>query len=187
MKAKAFDTRLFKRILQYTKPYKSRMYGVILFAVLLSIFAALRPYLLKQTVDGYIKTQDKLGLLNYIILMAVVLILEVLSNFFFTFWANWLGQDIVKDIRIKLFKHMLSFKMKYYEDLKYTDISESLAMSFDTMMGLIGGQFGLYMGASFLSFVEIFEMFINLGRLFIKYRNKKRVVKLQVLTKMGKF
>nr|WP_315223719.1 ABC transporter ATP-binding protein [uncultured Flavobacterium sp.] len=115
MKAKAFDTRLFKRILQYTKPYKWRYYGVIAFAVSLSVFAALRPYLLKQTVDGYIKTHDKHGLLMYIILMGVVLLCEVFSQFYFVYWANWLGQDIVKDIRTKLFKHILSFRMKYFD------------------------------------------------------------------------
>ncbi|SHM09842.1 ABC transporter ATP-binding protein [Flavobacterium saccharophilum] len=115
MKAKAFDTGLFKRILTYTKPYKWRYYGVIIFAVSLSIFAALRPYLLKQTVDGYIKTHDKYGLLMYIILMGLVLIMEVFSQFYFVYWANWLGQDIVKDIRTKLFKHILSFRMKYFD------------------------------------------------------------------------
>jgi ATP-binding cassette subfamily B multidrug efflux pump len=115
MKAKAFDTIVFKRILKYAKPYKWRFNSVILFAIFLSIFAALRPYLLKLTVDDYIKTNDKLGLLWYVSLMGVVLLLEVISNFFFVYWANWLGQDIVKDVRVKLFKHMLSFKMKYYD------------------------------------------------------------------------
>jgi len=115
MKAKAFDTGLFKRILTYTKPYKWRYYGVIVFAVSLSVFAALRPYLLKQTVDGYIKTHDKEGLLMYIILMGIVLLMEVFSQFYFVYWANWLGQDIVKDIRTKLFKHILSFRMKYFD------------------------------------------------------------------------
>ncbi|RZJ55687.1 MAG: ABC transporter ATP-binding protein [Flavobacterium sp.] len=115
MKAKAFDTRLFKRILKYTKPYKWRYYGVIIFAISLSVFAALRPYLLKQTVDGYIKTHDKEGLLMYIILMGGVLLMEVFSQFYFVYWANWLGQDIVKDIRTKLFKHILSFRMKYFD------------------------------------------------------------------------
>jgi ATP-binding cassette, subfamily B, multidrug efflux pump len=117
MKAKAFDTRLFKRILQYTKPYQFRFNGVIIFAISLSIFAALRPYLLKQTVDEYIKTQDKFGLLMYVTLMGFVLLLEVFSQFFFVFWANWLGQDIVKDIRNKMFKHILSFKMKYFDNV----------------------------------------------------------------------
>jgi len=115
MKAKAFDTRLFKRILTYTKPYQWRFNGVIIFAVSLSVFAALRPYLLKQTVDSYIQPKDQNGLLVYISLMGIVLILEVLSQFFFVYWANWLGQDIVKDIRVKLFKHILSFRMKYFD------------------------------------------------------------------------
>jgi ATP-binding cassette, subfamily B, multidrug efflux pump len=115
MKAKAFDTQLFKRILKYTKPYQWRFNAVIIFAISLSIFAALRPYLLKETVDSYIQPKDQNGLLIYITLMGVVLLFEVLSQFFFVYWANWLGQDIVKDIRVKLFKHILSFRMKYFD------------------------------------------------------------------------
>ncbi|MBF6608246.1 MAG: ABC transporter ATP-binding protein [Flavobacterium sp.] len=115
MKAKAFDTRLFKRILQYTKPYKRRFNGVVLFAILLSLFAALRPYLLKQTVDSYIAPGDPQGLLLFITLMGVVMLCEVLSQFYFVYWANWLGQDIIKDIRIKLFQHMLAFRMRYFD------------------------------------------------------------------------
>ncbi len=115
MKAKAFDTRLFKRILKYTKPYQLRFRGVIVYAISLSVFAALRPYLLKQTVDGYIKTHDQQGLLLYIAFMGIVLLAEVFSQYYFVYWANWLGQDIVKDIRTKLFKHLLSFRMKYFD------------------------------------------------------------------------
>ncbi len=115
MKAKAFDKRLFKRILHYTKPYQWRFNGVVLFAISLSIFSALRPYLLKQTVDSYIQKEDASGLLFYICLMGIVLLLEVFSQFYFVYWANWLGQDIVKDIRIKLFRHILSFRMKYFD------------------------------------------------------------------------
>ena len=116
MQAKAFDTHLFKRILKYTKPYKWRFNGVILFAISLSVFAALRPYLLKQTVDEYINPKDEQGLLFYVTIMGIVLLLEVFSQFYFVYWANWLGQDIIKDIRTKLFKHMLSFRMKYFDN-----------------------------------------------------------------------
>lgn len=116
MKAKAFDIRLFKRILKYTKPYKTVFYGVITAAVLLAVFASLRPYLLKQTVDHYIKPHDQNGLLLYVSLMGVVLLLEGVFQFFFVFWANLLGQNIIKDIRTKLFKHMLSFRMKYFDN-----------------------------------------------------------------------
>jgi ABC-type multidrug transport system fused ATPase/permease subunit len=116
MQAKAFDTHLFKRILKYTKPYKFRYYGVILFAILLSFFAALRPFLLQITVDNYIKTASKTGLFIYALIMGIALLLEVISQFFFVYWANWLGQDIIKDIRIKLFQHMLTFRMKYFDN-----------------------------------------------------------------------
>ena len=145
MKATAFNTTVFKRILEYAKPYKMRFNGVILFAIFLSIFAALRPYLLKLTVDDYIKTYDKNGLLWYVTLMGIVLILEVLSNFFFVYWANWLGQDIVKDVRVKLFKHMLSFRMKYYDTAPVGQLitrsvsdMESIAKIFSQGLFMIG-------------------------------------------------
>jgi ATP-binding cassette, subfamily B, multidrug efflux pump len=115
MKAKTFDTTLFKRILEYTKPYKTRYYSVIVWAISLSILTALRPMLLKKTVNWYIQTKDAKGLLLFVILIGIVLLLEVVSQFFFVFWANWLGQNIIKDIRIKLFKHITSFKMSYFD------------------------------------------------------------------------
>lgn len=115
MQSNPFDTKLFKRILRYAKPYQKRLYAVMLFAVFLSVFAALRPYLLKQTVDLYINPKDQYGLLFYATIMGVVLILEVLSQFYFIYWSNWLGQDVIKDIRIKLFKHLLAFRMNYFD------------------------------------------------------------------------
>ena len=105
-----------KKVMHYAKPYQKRFNWVIVWAILLSIFAAVRPYLLKQTVDDYLKNHNKEGLLIYVIIMGVVLLLEVLSQFFFTYWANWLGQDIIKDIRDQLFKHITSFKMKYFDN-----------------------------------------------------------------------
>lgn len=113
---KAFDIKLFKKILNYTKPYPWRFRSVIIWAISLSVFAALRPYLLKQTVDEYVQPKDEQGLVFYIALMGVVLLLEVLSQFYFVYWANWLGQDIVRDVRMKLFKHMMTFRMKYFDN-----------------------------------------------------------------------
>ena len=112
----AFDITLFKRLLRYTKPYKITFFGVALFAILLSIFTIIRPFLLKETVDEYILTKDSEGLLVYILLMVLVLLFEVTSQLLFIYYANWLGQSVIKDIRIKLFKHMLGFKMKYYDN-----------------------------------------------------------------------
>jgi len=164
MKAKAFDTRLFKRILQYTKPYKLRFNGVIIFAVSLSIFAALRPYLLKQTVDEYIKTHDQFGLLLYVSLMGFVLLLEVFSQFFFVYWANWLGQDIVKDIRNKMFKHIMSFKMKYFDNVPVGQLVTRSVSDIEAIARIFSQ--GLFMIIS-----DLMKMVVVLGFMF--YMNWK--------------
>ena len=113
---KAIKSTSLKKVMRFAKPYKSRYYWAIGFAVSLSIFAALRPYLLKLTVDEYIQPKDESGLLYYIMLMASALILEIAAQFYFVYWANWLGQDIVKDIREKLFTHISHFRMKFFDN-----------------------------------------------------------------------
>jgi len=110
------NKEVFSRIMVFTKPYKWRFNGIIVWSILLSVFAALRPYLLKQTVDGYVEPKDQYGLLVYIGLMFFVLLMEVLSQFYFVYWANWLGQDIIKDLRDKLFNHIINFRMKYFDN-----------------------------------------------------------------------
>ncbi len=112
---KVFDVGLFRRLMVYTNPYKITLYFVALAAILLAAFAVTRPILLKITVNDYILTKDEHGLLIYILFMLGVLVLEVIFQFLFVFYANWLGQNIIKDIRQKLFNHMLDFKMAYYD------------------------------------------------------------------------
>lgn len=113
---KAFDYTLLKRLLQFTKPYKITFYGVVIAAISLSAFAVLSPILLREIVNTALENKDQELLLNIIVLMLVVLVLEVVSQLSFVYYANWLGESVIKDIRIKLFKHMLSFKMKYYDN-----------------------------------------------------------------------
>ena len=111
----AFDFDLFKRLLKYTNPYKITFYFVAVAAILLSFFAVLRPYLLKVTVDDAITPQNYDNLVFYVGLMAGVLVLEVIFQFLFVYFANWLGQEVVRDLRVNLFKHMLNFKMTYLD------------------------------------------------------------------------
>lgn len=115
-KSKAFNFGLFKRLVRYTGAYRRIFYGVAFAAILLSSFAVARSYLLKETVDNYIVNKDAQGLLLFILIMAGLLILEVISQFSFIYYANWLGQSVIRDLRIQLFKHMLRFKMKYFDN-----------------------------------------------------------------------
>lgn len=111
----AFDFKMFGRLLQYTNPYKWTLYFVAFSAILLSGFAVLRPYLLQITIDDSIIPKDHDNLLFYILLMLGVLLFEVIFQFCFIYFANWLGQRVIRDIRVNLFEHMLGFKKQYYD------------------------------------------------------------------------
>src|SRR6056297_116504 len=113
---KAFDTRLFKRLIAHTKPYRLTFYGVALAAILLSFFAVLTPILLKRIIDDAVKGEDAQRLLYLTIAMLVVLLGQVISQLSFNYYANWLGESVIRDVRINLFNKMLGFKMKYFDN-----------------------------------------------------------------------
>ncbi len=102
--------------MHYAQPYKDKMFWVVLTVITLAVFGAIRPYMVKNVVDVYIAKADLNGLSIYVALMALVLILEVSSQFFFTYIASWLGQNIIKDIRTTLFNKMLKFRLTYFDN-----------------------------------------------------------------------
>ena len=112
---KAFDKKLFKRLLQYTNPYAFTFYGVAFAAVVLSAFAVLRPVLVGVLVDEAIKMADAEKLLHLTLILLAVLIGEVMSQLTFNYFANWLGESVIRDVRVKLFDHMTHFKMAYFD------------------------------------------------------------------------
>jgi ATP-binding cassette, subfamily B, multidrug efflux pump len=113
---KAFDIHLFKRLLRYTRPYKITFVGVALSAILLSAFAVTSPLILKELIDNAIKKPDAEKLLFLVLAMLVVLLAQVIFQLLFNYYANWMGESVIKDIRINLFNHMLNFRMKYFDN-----------------------------------------------------------------------
>ena len=112
---KIFDLVLFAKLSTYIKPFKSIYYFVMISAILLSSFSTVTPYLLKVTVDDYIRPKDYQGMIFLVILMFLSLLLEVVFQFLFVFYANLLGQKVIKDLRVKLFNKILHFKMAYFD------------------------------------------------------------------------
>ncbi|WP_074408976.1 MULTISPECIES: ABC transporter ATP-binding protein [Aquimarina] len=112
---KAFDFKLFRRLITYTNPYRLTFYFVGFSAILLAILSIVNPYLLRETIDRTIIPKDGELLVYFICLMLGVLFLDVITQFLFIYFANWLGQEVIRDIRVKLFEHMLGFKKQYYD------------------------------------------------------------------------
>ncbi|MBZ9731249.1 ABC transporter ATP-binding protein/permease [Salegentibacter sp. JZCK2] len=155
----AFDFNLFKRLLKYTNPYKATFYFVAVAAILLSFFAVLRPYLLKVTVDDAITPQNYDNLVFYVGLMAGVLLLEVIFQFLFVYFANWLGQEVVRDLRVNLFKHMLGFKMTYFDKSAVGRLVTRAVSDIETIASIFSQ--GLFMIIS-----DILKMLVVIGFMF---------------------
>lgn len=111
---KAFDLYLFKRVLAFTRPYRKTFLGTAVAAILLTIFAVLTPLVLKQIIDMAIAQRDQELLLTLSLVMLGVLVGQVVCQLSFTYYANWLGESVIKDMRIRLFRKMVGFRMKYY-------------------------------------------------------------------------
>ena len=111
-----FDAPLFRRLLNYTKSYYPIFILALVTVIGLALFGALRPKVLQMAMDENIEQKFQPGFLKYIIWMLGLLFLEVICNLTFIYTASWLGQSVVRDIRIKLFKHILGFKMKYFDN-----------------------------------------------------------------------
>ena len=112
---KIFDVSLFSKLMVFATPYKATYYFVMLAAILLSVFSTMTPYLLKVTVDDYIRPRDYQGMVLFVSFMFGALILEVIFQFSFVFYANSLGQKIIKDLRVQLFEKITLFKMSYFD------------------------------------------------------------------------
>lgn len=112
---KAFDMQIFSRLMSFAKRYRLYFFIASSSTILLAVFSVLSPYILISTVDEYMISKDKVGLLNYSLLMLVILFVEVFLQFVFIYYANWVGQHIIRDMRAHIFRHILKFKMSYFD------------------------------------------------------------------------
>ena len=110
-----FDVTLFTRLLRYVLVYRSVFVFVAISAVLISIFSTITPYLIKIAVDDYLAVSNFEDFIFVICLMLLNLALTVSFMFLFSYLANLLGQNVIYDLRIKLFDHILNFKMSYFD------------------------------------------------------------------------
>jgi len=113
---KAFDVKVFTRLMSFARRYKLHFFIAASSTILLALFSVARPLVVIASVNDYIIGKDEVGLLNYILIMLGILMGEVLLQFTFIYFANWVGQHIIRDIRTKTFRHILEFKMTYFDN-----------------------------------------------------------------------
>tara|TARA_B110000444_G_scaffold13910_1_gene11885 strand:+ start:847 stop:2610 length:1764 start_codon:yes stop_codon:yes gene_type:complete len=158
---KAFNLNLFKRLLGYANNYKGTFLYVASAAVLISVLGVLRPLIMQKTIDESIVPKDMENLVFYISLMVGVLILEVIFMLTFIFFTNWLGQNVIRDIRVKLFKLMLGFKQKYYDTSAVGRLTTRAVNDIETISSIFSQ--GLFVIIS-----DLLKMGVIMGVMFYK-------------------
>jgi len=112
---KAFDMKILRRIYAFTKPYKKKFYLSVGLTLLLAFLSPLRPILIQYTVDEYIIKLDEAGLGKMMLLMIALLLFQTFIQYIHTYLTNWLGQTVIKDLRVKLFRHIAKLRLKYFD------------------------------------------------------------------------
>lgn len=112
---KKFNFSLFRQVMAMVKPYKTVFYFTAALTVVLAPLAILRPKLLQTMVDNYIFKGDVHGMTVLACIILGSLIAEVMLRYFFLYYADWLGQATIRDLRVKVFNHVTSLNLNYFD------------------------------------------------------------------------
>lgn len=110
-----FNWELLFNIFSLALPYRGKFFTAVFLTISIAILGPLRPYLIQHTLDTYVTKNDSVGLLNFSLLLFFLLLLQSAIQWWSTLLANFLGQQIIYDLRNKVYNHLLSLKLKYYD------------------------------------------------------------------------
>ena len=109
------DFQLLKRVMAFSTPYKSRMWLTAIFAIFLAFLAPLRPLLINYALDEYVLIPNLAMLFQITILMIAILAIEAIVQFYYIYYAAWIGQHVIQDLRGKIYKHIISLKLSFFD------------------------------------------------------------------------
>ncbi|WP_151997775.1 MULTISPECIES: ABC transporter ATP-binding protein [unclassified Imperialibacter] len=109
------DLKVLRRLFVFAKPYIGKFYFLVVLTILLAFLSPLRPYLIQITIDKYVAIGDFQGLVNMTLILVGVIVATAIVQYSHTYLSGWLGQFIIRDIRIKLFKHLQTLKLKFFD------------------------------------------------------------------------
>ncbi|MET4074079.1 ABC transporter ATP-binding protein [Hymenobacter sp. UYCo722] len=110
-----FDWAVLRRLLGYVRPYRRVFIGLIVLTVATAVLGTLRPFLIQRMVDVSIEQGDMKSLNTMFLLLLVLLVAHAGVSYLQTYYGGWLGQYIVRDIRTDLYQHLLSLKLKFFD------------------------------------------------------------------------
>jgi ATP-binding cassette, subfamily B, multidrug efflux pump len=122
---KIFDFALLQRVFRFARPYKSRFYTSLSLSVILALLAPVRPWLVQVTINQYVKggvavpAAQRNHFLEMVVTITVIqivlLLAESIVRFYFSYITSWLGQHVVKDMRVKVYNKILGLNLSQFD------------------------------------------------------------------------
>ncbi|MBC8266529.1 MAG: ABC transporter ATP-binding protein [Flavobacteriales bacterium] len=147
------DFQLLKRVLKFSEPYKSRMWLTAIFAILLAFLAPLRPLLINYALDEYVLFPNLEMLFQLTLLMIVILIIEAIVQFYYIYYAAWIGQHVIQDLRGKIYKHIISLKLSFFDKTPIGTVVTRTISDIETIAAIFSE--GLFIIAELLKIVAV--------------------------------
>ena len=115
IKGNVFDIKILRRLFSFTQPYLLQFYFLLFLTIVAALLGPVRPYLISQAINNYVVTANFDGLQKMVILLLGILIVNGFVQYLQTYLAGWLGQHIIKDIRSRLYSHLLKFRLQFFD------------------------------------------------------------------------
>ncbi len=109
------DSKVIRRLYSYIKPYSGRFYILIALTIAIGIVGPIRPLLVSYAIDDHIAVGDYKGLLNIATILVVLLFASGIFQYLHTYLSGWIGQYIIKDIRVNLYEHLLKMQLRFFD------------------------------------------------------------------------
>jgi ATP-binding cassette subfamily B multidrug efflux pump len=112
---KALDWSLLMRVMKYVKPYNKTFIISVFLTIFLAAIAIVQPILVQKTLDDYILKDNYSGLLFMTELLIAQIVIQTIAQYYQTYITNWLGESVIRDLRIDIFNHITSLRLKYFD------------------------------------------------------------------------
>lgn len=133
-KRKILDLKTLRQIIPFVKPYALHFYLLVFLTLIIGLLSPLRPLLINFEIDNHIAVNDKEGLLNITLVLILIAIVEALLQYIHTYLSGWFGQNIIKDIRIAVYKQMIFLKRSFYDQNKVGRLVTRVVSDIETLL-----------------------------------------------------
>jgi ATP-binding cassette subfamily B protein len=110
------DMKVLQQLYTFVKPYQKQFYFLVFLTIALAILAPTRPYLIQIAIDEHVALGDAAGLLQIIYVLVVLMVIQAIAQWAHTYYSGWIGQVIIKDIRVRLYTHLLRLRLKFFDN-----------------------------------------------------------------------